>query len=523
MTESKDTILSRKKWHMDTKHREKTYTLRLIAGNFLDLTTGGATNLPGIQPDGTWPDVEVFDWENGRHNPISTATQINAKSITFNAPDLSWDGIPSDHADTISLIRKEWFLHYYEKLDLKWAYEQIVLDAIISGEATLLAGVRDNDVFLEYCDAKYVTWDPVYKETYRKRFVWIDKCLPLSDAIKQYPKLEKLFPAVQSSQLESTVVITCYFSATTRAVLYGSEFIADPAPNPYGRIPACRMALFQMPGFIHPQGMVENQIGTYLLDVQLQRYFREVALRGASPVGVAKGNIEEGSLDEIMSGEECAIVRFSENGDFNWRPGAEISQTALKVWEEVQQLGNSESGINAFQQNRTDVKVDFASQLNYLAAQSGIQSNSTVRQLEDTIKDSVNLLMDVGSKFAPSISLSIGDTIIKFDSDTDPISSQLGSDGKLILKPNSTEFKSAAQKLQEVAMFGNVIAQASALPPGIQLQFIKQAIDSYELEDKDAWIEAIKKGQEQAAQMAQMQAQQVNPSPAPGPQGPPAL
>lgn len=506
--DKKDTILARTKYHKDTKHREKNYTLRLIAGNYLDITQYGQSSVAGVQPDGTWPDVEVFDWEKGRHNPISTATQIQAKSMTFTAPDVAWIDIPASNPELVSTIRREWFLHQYEALDLQWAYRQVALDLIITGEATLLAGVKDDSIFLEYADAKYITWDPVYKENYRKRFVFIDKCLPLSDALHYYPKLKEHFPQAMVSQLETTIILTCYYSKDTVAVLYGSEFIDGPKPNPYGKIPATRVSLIHMPGFAHPIGMVENQIGTYMLDVQLQRYFREVALRGASPIGVARGNIEEGSLDDIQSGEECALIRFTENGDFNWRPGAEITNTSIQLWEQVQQLGNSESGVNAFQQNRTDVKVDFATQLNYMAAQSGIQSQDTVQQLEIGIKDSINLLMDIGAKYAPSISLRVGETLINFDPAT-PISSLLGSDGKIVLKPNSTQFKSQAQKLQEVAMFGQVLTQMSQMSEPMQIPFVQQVLDAAEIENPDVWTQAIKQAQEQQAAQLAIQQQQA--------------
>jgi hypothetical protein len=507
--DSKDTIIARKKYHDGNYlHREKTWRLRLIAANYLDITADGNAVFPSYQDaaNNKFPDVEVRDWEVGRHNPIQTSTTISAKGLTFTAPDVSWDHIPAQNPNLINIVRKEWFNHYYTKYQLQQTYMWSALDLLTSGEATLLGGVRDNDVFLDYGDAVQITWDPEYRESYLKRFVFIDKQLPLSDALHYFPGLKKIYPNSRDSEGERPVTITCYYSKDTVAVLYKNEFIEVPKKNPYDRIPASRVGLMQQPGLKYPTGMVENQMGTYRLAVILQRYFRDVTMRGGAPIGVANGNVDEASLDAIRSGLECEIVRIEGAGDFNWKKGAEVTETSMKLYQLNEQLSNAESGVNAFQQNRTDVKVDFATQLSYLAAQSGIQSKHTAQQLELLIKDSIGLMMDIGAKYAPSIKLRVGDTVIDFD-EVNPIKSLLGNDGEMVLKPNSTVFKSSAQKLQEAALFGNVISMAGNMPLGVQVPFVKLATSAFEIENPEVWEEAMIKQQEQAA--AQAQAQQA--------------
>jgi hypothetical protein len=508
--DSKDTILARRRFHDDTERKEKIHDLRLIACNYLDITSGNTMQKP-LGQDGKFADVDVRDWEMGRHNSIMVATQIQAKGLTFNAPDLTYTGIPAENPETVALVRRHWFLEEYERQQMQHSIMWMALDAIISGEGGMCGGVRDNDTFLEWSDSLRTTWDPVYRETHKKRFVFKDVPMPLGDAIQAYPKLEKEFHKPTAAKLEETVFLTFYYSKTTRAVLYKKVFIQEPEQTPYGRIPASRMMLFHQPGLKFSSGSVESQVGTEQLKLRLQRYFRETALRGGSPVGVAKGSIAEGEIDDIIEGEECAVIRFdSPSGDFEWKPGAEISDTSIKLYQMLDQMGNAESGVNAFQQSRTDVKVDFATQLQYMAAQSGVQSKFIAQQLELAIKDSIDMYMDLGQRWAQSRPLRIGDATIPFGPDM-PVNPMLGSDGKLVLKANATEYKSSAQKLQEAALFGNVIGMATSMPQGLQVPFVKLAADSFEVENPETWVEGMLQAQEQQMMMqAQAAAQPPN-------------
>ena len=501
--DSKDTILARKKCHDDESRKEKIHDLRLIAANYLDLT---GTGTAPIGKDGKFGDVDVRDWEQGRHNSIMVATQIQAKGLTFNAPEIAYEGIPSQDPDTVALVRKHWFLQEYERQHLQHSFMWMALDGMISGEGGMCGGVRDNECFLEWSDAIHTTWDPAYRETHRKRFVFKDVNLPLGDAIAQYPALEREFHRPNAQKLEETVTITIYYSKTTKAVLYKKTFIAGPEASPYGRIPGSRMMLFHQPGVKNPVGTVEAQIGTENLKARLQRAMREVALRTGSPVGVARGHISEGSVDDIVAGEEAVVLRFDGDGNFEWAKGGDITPGMIQLHQMLEQQGNAESGVNAFQQNRTDVKVDFATQLQYMAAQSGVQSKFVAQQLELAIKDSIDLLMDIGAKYAQSSPMLVGDALVPFGPDM-PVNPLLGSDGRLVLKANATEFKSAAQKLQEAVLFGNAVTMSSGMPQGTQDLFVKLAAEAFEVENPDQWADAMKQAQEQQ-QMMQMQAQQ---------------
>lgn len=514
--DSKEAVLERKKrFHDPEDRKEKVQDLRMIAANFLDLTSEG-TYKSAKGRDGKFEDFEVRDWEQGRHNPITVATQIQAKGLTFNAPDISYENIPAEDPYTVDLVRRAWFLDQYERQNMQHSFMWMALDAMISGEGGMCSGSRDGDAFLEWSDAINTTWDPMYRETHRKRFVFKDVPMPLGDAIALYPALEKEFPRPNAAKLEEGVVLTFYYSKTTKAVVYKRTFIQGPEPNPYGRITNSRMMLYHQPGVKSPMGTVEMQVGTASLALRLQRAMREIALRAGSPVGVMRGEVAEGSLDDIMAGEEAVGVRFHGDGNFEWAKGADITPGLIQMHQMLEQQGNAESGVNSFQQNRTDVKVDFATQLQYMAAQSGVQSKFVAQQLELAIRDSIDVLMGVASRYAQSRPLRIGDALIPFGPDL-PINTMLGSDGKLNLKANATEYKSAAQKLQEAALFGNVVTMSSGMPQGLQTKFVKLAADSFEVENPDEWEEAMAMEQErqmmlqqQAAQAQSAQTQQMS-------------
>jgi hypothetical protein len=69
-----------------------------------------------------------------------------------------------------------------------------------------------------------------------------------------------------------------------------------------------------------------------------------------------------------------------------------------------------------------------------------------------------------------------------------PLREQLGTDGKVMLRPGGMEYQAPAQKLQEVGVLGNVLAIAQNLPPGLQERFIRLGLVSYEVDDADGWM-----------------------------------
>lgn len=504
-------ILERNKTSTDNRHQEKIYDLRMISANVLDITTSGSQNRPQRQ-DGRFADMDVTEWEESRHNPVTSNTAIQAKSLSFNKPDFEWRYVRPG----VAMTRKAWYLAHYDRQGWSDMYQWVLLDAIISGEGTFFAGVRAGECFLEWGDALDVRWDTAFKEPHKRRFVFRDIHLPASEAVTRFPTLAKLIHYKPGqSGCEKTVTITQYWSRTTRATMYKGEFLEQPSPNEYGRLPGGVVQFFRRPGIKYSEGSVEMQLGTLQMVLRLQRYFRETTLRAGAPVGVAAGFPDESAIDQAQSGEEAVILRSPSNrASFKWETPGEVSQTSMKLYEMLMQALNAESGVNDFQKSQTDVNVDFASQLTFLAQQSGVQAKHTAQQFEAGVVDSIKLFMEIGATFAGPIDLYIEGTAFEFGPEM-PINPLLGSDGEIVMKPGGMQYKSPAQKLQETMILAGALKEAITMPQGIAERFLKMVLDAAEVDDTDSWVDGFVQAQQQQLAL-QQQAAMAQQTPQPG-------
>ena len=392
-------ILERVKVHDDQDHKQTVYGLRLLVSNWLDLTTDNASALPS-RGDGRYADVTNTNWEEGRHNSISTTTHVQVKSLVFGEPDLKWTDCTGDDPDITSAVRAAYYLHYWRKQRWAFLYQQKLLDILCGGAGYTQIGIRNGGLFMEWADALDVGEDTAFKEEHLKRFRWRDKHLPKEEALRLYPKLSEHLKAIDANGKggEEIVTIRCYFSKSTAAVLYKNNIIDGPKPNPYGEIPIRKTSLLHNLSSKHPSGMVEHQVGTHRLELRLQRYFRDTVLKNI-PVGFLKGTWDENTVDALMNGEEGTILRSNASGsEFGYAQGAEIQNSALQLAEMVRQWSGSESGVNDFQQGRTDTKVDFASQLSFIAQQSGVQGSFTAQCHEEGLKADARLFLKIAEK-----------------------------------------------------------------------------------------------------------------------------
>lgn len=521
--DSKEEILDRHKAHTDTAWRDTIYGLRLVTANYIDLASRNTVRPASVE--GKYVPVHKKTWELGRHNPVQVNTRIQAQSLAFSRPELRWEGCKGENPEITAEVRAGYYGYLWDDCALHHAYMGKLLDILISGEGSFQAGVRDGKVYGEYMDALDVTWDSAYKGT-KRRFYFLDRHLRLSDAMRQYPELakhERWSPGQKGG--EKMVTVTEYCSKTTRAALYKGQFIVDPMKNPYGVVNARSATLFQEPSVRHPVGQVDLQLGPAKLFMRLLNKFRDVTLRG-SPVGVAY-NLDDNDVDRIASGEEGVVVKSKgQNGAFAWTPGPDIGRSDMELLALLQQHLGEASSVNDFMKGRTDTKVDFATQLSMLAAQSGITGQYAANIFETGLKEDAELLMIVGELYQGPVEIKVGGETQMFDA-LMPINPLLGDDGDIFFKPGSTAYKSPMQKLQETAVLANVLSMAQGLPGGVGLKFIELALTSFEVDDKDDWVAAYQAAQEQQA-MAQQMAQGAVPQDfgltpeTAGPQGQPA-
>lgn len=503
-------ITERAKAHKETTRKDDVYQLRLLVADRLGIN--GKGDFSTVNPGGKYPDVDKSRWEEGRFNDIQNNTAIQVKSLSINDPDISWSGCTGAHPEIVAAVRRSYYLRYWRDYDWKFLYQQKLLDILVSGEGNTQCGVRDGKPFMEYLDFLNVTWDPAYKDPCQKRYVFVDKPMPLSVALKHYPAISDMVRGLGKDGTggEESVMITFYWSRSTAAVLFKGKPIDGPRHNPYGRIPVKQTTLLQFLSMKHSSGVVEGQIGAFKLLLTLTRYFRSTTLK-SSPVAVAVGPWDKGSLDDYESGEEGVVLRANASGaDFKYAAGAEIQQGALVLFDKLKQHLNAASGVNDFMRSQTDTKVDFASQLALMAQQSGVQGKFTAQIHEEGLKEDARLFMTIAARFErDDQTLKVGDSEIAFNESL-PVRALLGDDGEIAVKP--MEYKSPAQKLQETMILGNVLNIGATLPGPLQVRFYDMCLTAFEVEDKDELLQTLQEAmaQQQMAQAAQAaQAQQL--------------
>lgn len=494
---SENQILDRwKSVSSDDQRKQGIYWLRLVAANYLALS-GGGSNMPE-KSSGVFPNVIKSDFEEGRHSIITVNTAVQMKSLTFSEPNLRWTGIEQE----VSEVRKAYYTKLWRQQMWDYHYRDKLLDMLIAGEGSIEVAMRGDCPYAEYVDSLDLWWDTAFRHPMEKRFVFREKHMPLSTAVERYPAIAQKYPYFKDSSSEKRVTLRFYWDKDTRAILLGGDFVCSPEANPYGEIPIHTTVLQQELSVSHATGMVEQQIGSHKMALVLQRHFREVVKRG-NPVGVSKGQINQDALDDIRDGQDGVVIDVGPDGAFSWAQGPEITASALQLYEMVRQQSTAESGVNDFQKGQTDTQIDFASQLSYIAQQSGVQGAYTAQRFESGIKEDAQAVMRVGGKFQGPITLRLDDDETVEFGPLMPIRPMLGDDGDIAISP--MEYKSPAQKLQEVAVLGNVLAMAKTLGPGIGPKFIDQALRAFEVEDRDSWLQAAQAATQQmpAPEMAQ--------------------
>lgn len=521
--DSQEIILERRKEHLDEQHREIVYGLRRVAADQLDITTTASIEKP-TRTDGKYADWLKNHWEEGRHNSIRVNTHLQAKALVFNEPEIKWRNCkvqdPAED-DLISKIRNAYYLNLWRSQRLADTYRLKLLDMLVSGEGNIACWKIDNGLAVEYLDSLDVTWDPSYKEPHKRRYVYVDRHMPMTDALSRFPGLNKYItpPAPGKSGGEKNCTLTLYYSKTTYAVLYKTNFVQVPIPNPLNRIPVRVSELFRELSTKFATGMVELQIGTHKLDLRIQRALREIALR-CLPVGVLTGQWEEDAVTDLEDAEEAVIIRsLTPSAGFSWAPAAELPATLLEVQAMVNQQMNAESGTNDFQRGQTDTKVDFASQLAYIAQQSGVLGRYAAQQHEDGIREDAAMIMEIAAMIEEGpLTLVIDGHQIDFDQLT-PIKPLLGGDGDIILTPGGMEYKSPAQKIQEWMVLTEALGQATLLPPGIREHIMEATLKAFDVDNADEWIAEMQQAemQQQMMQAQMAMAQQPQQGGIPGP------
>lgn len=518
-----DTIRERLRIHQLKEWRGLYYGLRMLVAGEHDRKMATTSRYANMTEH---PDIIKRQWDEGVANPAGNNTHIQAKSLTITEPQIRWEGCDGERPEITAAVRKEYYLWNWRKYGWDETYRLLFLDLLTLGECNELNWIRDGVPVKEYVDSLKVTWDPGYQEQARRRWVIYDKEMPSAEAAKLFPNSIQ-FSAGRDG--ERMVTITCYWDLETRAFFRNGDLLGELKDNPAGKLPVRRTVFFQELSVAHPTGTVERQIGSHSLLVRLYRSFRSMATRMA-PVGVASGGFEDKDLRRVEDGEEGVIIRAdSPAAKFMWMAGGELTPAAKEAWEIARQNNSEESGVNDFQKSRTDTSVDFASQLAFLAQQSGVQGTFASERSQSALRDGAREYMGAAAMFERrDFSLPIGGLTVDFDG-LMPIYPLLGEDGEITFAPGGLQYKAPMQKLQEFAILGSVLQTATALHGSLQSMFIRGALEAFDYENVDEVMEGYDQAVAVEAQMAQQQQElamaqeSASLTPPQGPMGAPAL
>lgn len=497
--DSDDLILARLKHYTDDEQTDKVYALRLVAANKLEIGPRGISTSFKGDGQSKYPEVNVKEWEEGRHNPVGVNTQVQVKALTFNAPIIEIDGI----APLAKKIRQAYILKEWEEQDISQTAQLMLEDGIISGEGTVFCEEYEDYCSLEWADALDVIWDNAFKEPHKRRFVFRRKHLPLIVALSHYPEIRSWFPGIElkGNELERDTPILCYFSKTTKAVIFKNKVVRS---EPNTEIPAISLQFYREPSVKNPTGLVEKQMGMLRLFYKLQRALRDSALNTPA-VGLATGPIEEAGLDRVEEGKEGVILRSPDaSASFGWMQGGKLNPEYANLMNQLQQYLNEASGVQDFMKGRTDTQVNFASQLSMIASQSGIQGKYAQEQFEKAVIAMLKLFLRTAERAEKrDMTLNIDGHELEFSEDDAPIGPVLGDDGRMTLAPGGMVYKSAMQKLQETMMFLQAMASTNVVTPALQPLAVKLVAEAYNVQDTELWTQGAAEG---AIQNAQLQA-----------------
>lgn len=513
---SEGIIRERVKLATDEDRKRALYWLRLVVGNFID--GQGALQPATDRKNGKYGDVTVQHWEEGRYNPIANNTQVAVEGLAFNRPDFNWKRIPSvsGRGDLAGAIRKAYYLWLFDQQNLKDTYTSWLLDLLTTGEANTGCFVRGEGVEVEWCDALQVGWDPAYKDPARRRYVTYQRPMTLGEAVKFYKPIANL-ENVDEKSFDKQITVTRYFDIddNTEAALYREQFVDGPKKLSYPVLPIRVTRLSQLPSVKHSGGIVERQLGSHQLYIQLMRSFAEIALANENVVGVLSGFPNQDSENTIAGpapNEGLRIVRSPNAGaTFAWTNGPTIAKEALEVFQMVTENLNVESGVSSSKRGIPE-NANLATSVAYMAQQSSARDKFLESKLEEGVREDMQkLIMPIASAFeARHIPLGIpGHPELDTGQDT-PINAILGSDGVLEMVPGGMAFKSEAQKLQEVMIFANVLALTASLPPGLAPRVVKMILDAKDVESPEEWVaDMLQAMQAQAQAQQQLQDQQL--------------
>jgi hypothetical protein len=314
-----------------------------------------------------YPDIYVRYQEVGRSRKILSNQFIGLSRVMYADPEPESPGVDKYTAE----VRKQAYLSRYRKGE--WGDE--TAPAYMEGDGLGLGFVQFclktntqtgmQRVHMRHSPLVYTLWDRFERSPGRARWVCFVRHLPVDDAAMIFGR--DVAEANKVNMVDSNdswaVEVVRYFEyydtgaqggKPTRALILGS-MSAEPVrieENVFGCLPFAYYSHFWAPGMRYPIGKVALQMSSQEAINELERAFRKAVRQG--PVTVAdERQIDLDDLRMYNAGDVNRILKWLVKAGVTLPPiqripGAEVSQSVIKLYEIMDRQNTTDSGVTDF-------------------------------------------------------------------------------------------------------------------------------------------------------------------------------
>lgn len=328
-----------------------------------------------------FPDIRVRYQEIGRSRRILNSQFIGLSRVMYSDPQPEFPQVDKFTAE----VRKQFFLNRYRGEGAgemfgasqggggEWADEMAA--AFMDGDGLGLGFVQiclrtnpksgEQQVHLRHSPLIYTLWDRFERSPGRARWVAFVRYLPLEDASLVFGREEAqaavrvVYDGTRTYGVEMVRYFeyydTGYENGTpTRAIILGD--LRNPPvvreENVFRTLPIAYYTHLFVPGMRVPVGRIAMQMNTQETINEIERNLRK-AMRAPQFSIADVSQLDEEDLKAVNAGDPNKIVRWKAKPNHNQEPfirtpGADVSQTVLKLFEIMDRQFTADSGVTDF-------------------------------------------------------------------------------------------------------------------------------------------------------------------------------
>lgn len=368
-----DLITERFKQGFDPQYRSSLYNqMRYVFGEAWrkEISSGAALD-GGDFPD--YADIRVKYQEVGRTRRIYSNQLIRLSRVMYSDPQPEFPQVDKYTAE----VRKQFFLNRYRGEGAgegEWADEMSAayLDGDGLGVGIVQVCLRTNpssgeqQVHLRHSPTIFTLWDPHERHPGRWRWIAFVRYMALEDAISLFGEKEAegavrtVYDGTRSYGVKSVRYFEYYDIGTgtrgapTRAIVLnhmGNEPVLVEE-NAFGTLPFAYYLHHYVPGQQAPVGNIASQIPIQEQINAIEKALKETVKRTGQTV-IDVSQIDDEDVKRMNGGEIMPFLRWRPKAGHNAPPvqnlpGAELQQSALKLYDILDQQLTVDSGVNDF-------------------------------------------------------------------------------------------------------------------------------------------------------------------------------